>query len=65
LFIVYFSLITLTLMAEWQERHPAHKKPSCTNPRGYITEQMEEEEPRKNLITQVHLDEIVVKHKSQ
>jgi len=42
----------LTLMVGWQEGHLGLKKNRSTNPRGFLLEQLEVEDPR---LTRLHL----------
>ena len=46
----------LILMVGWQEGHPARKKTIPVILRSSVLEQVEEEDPRGNQQTQVHLD---------
>jgi len=50
------TLMVLTLTVVWQEGHASHMKPCSSNPRGFLPEQVEEEDPRGNWLTQVHME---------
>jgi len=46
---------TLTLRVGWQERIPACKSPVRLILGGFVPEKVEEEDPRGNRLTQVHV----------
>jgi len=46
----------LTLIAGWQEGHPARKNPHSTNPRGSLLEQVEKDQ-KEDWLTQVHVED--------